>query len=94
MSQLPDAESDRSEAWVQLPTEDAVRAGGSGKQHPYEVFLGGVIARMARLLAAHPRIGPAFRQLSAELLFGPGILTRAEREMVAAVTAAAQDCVY
>jgi hypothetical protein len=49
---------------------------------------------MARLISAHPRIGPVFRQLSAELLFGPGAMTRAEREMVAAVAAAAQDCFY
>jgi hypothetical protein len=43
---------------------------------------------------AHDGIGPAFAQLSRAVLFGPGALSRAEREMVAAVTAAAQDCHY
>lgn len=85
---------DRREAWVRMPSEDEVRAAAAGRTHPYETFMGGVVARMARLLSAHPRIGPLFRQLSAELLFGPGALSRAEREMVAAVAAAAQDCVY
>ena len=86
--------SSQSEAWVGLPSEADVRTMAQGRTHPYEAYLGGVVARMARLLAAHPRIGPAFRQLSAEILFGPGALTRAEREMVAAVAASAQDCFY
>jgi hypothetical protein len=82
------------DAWVALPSEDDVRAASGGKTHPYEVFLGGRVAHMARLLMAHPQIGPVFRQLSATLLFGPGALSRPEREMVAAVSAAAQQCVY
>ena len=88
------ATSQQPEAWVQLPSEDEVRSLAGGRAHPYEAFLGGVVARMARLLVAHPLIGPAFRQLSHVILFGPGALSRAEREMVAAVAAAAQDCVY
>jgi hypothetical protein len=84
----------KPEAWVQLPSADAVRAASGGHSHPYEIFMGGVIARMSRLLAAHPLIGPAFRQLSRVILFGPGALSRPEREMVAAVAAAAQDCFY
>ena len=43
---------------------------------------------------AHDRLGPLFRQLFRELMFGPGHLDRREREMVAAVAAAAQDCHY
>jgi alkylhydroperoxidase/carboxymuconolactone decarboxylase family protein YurZ len=49
---------------------------------------------MNLLLSAHPRIGPAFWQLFSEIMFAPGALTRAEREMAAAVAAAAQDCHY
>lgn len=94
MEQANQSMKKRTEAWVRLPAADEVRAAAQGRVHPYEAFLGGVVARMARLLAAHPRIGQAFRQLSAEILFGPGALSRAEREMVAAVTAAAQDCLY
>jgi alkylhydroperoxidase family enzyme len=83
-----------TEAWIQLMPEDNVRAASAGKSHPYEAFMGGAVARMARLLMTHPNIGPAFRQLSAVVLFGPGALSRPEREMVAAVTAAAQQCEY
>ncbi len=82
------------DAWVHLPSEDDVRAASAGRVHPYEDFLGGRIAHMARLVMAHPLIGPAMRQLSAAVLFGPGSLTRAERETVAAVTAAAHQCAY
>jgi len=86
--------SQRPEAWIALPSEDDVRAAAGGQVSPYEVFLGGVIARMARLISAHPVIGPVYRQLSRTLLFGPGALSRVEREMVAAVAASAQRCVY
>jgi hypothetical protein len=82
------------DAWVNLPSEDDVRAISGGKVHPYEKFLGGHIAHMARLMLAHPTIGPAMRPLGAAVLFGPGALSRSEREMVAAVTAAAQNCHY
>lgn len=84
----------QKEAWIDLPTEDEVRAAAGGRSHPYEAFMGGRIARMGRLVFAHPAIGPAMRQLSSAVLFGPGALSRPERELVAAVTAAAQRCHY
>ena len=84
----------RAEAWIALPSEEALRADSPGPPHPYEVHLGGTIALMARLIAAHPLIGPSFRQLTRTVLFGPGALSRPEREMVAAVAASAQDCLY
>jgi hypothetical protein len=84
----------QQEAFVKLPSEDEVRDASGGQVHPYETYLGGVVARMARLLMAHPLIGPAFRQLSRAIMFGPGQLSRVEREMVAAVATAAQRCVY
>jgi alkylhydroperoxidase/carboxymuconolactone decarboxylase family protein YurZ len=49
---------------------------------------------MGRLLAAHPRIGPKFRALFAEIMFAPGALDRQERELAAAVAASAQTCFY
>ena len=49
---------------------------------------------MGRLLSAHPTIGPAFDNLYEEIMRGPGYLSRQEREMVATVAAAAQDCEY
>ena len=49
---------------------------------------------MGRLMSAHPTIGPAFGALFSQVMFAPGALTRAEREMIAGVAAAAQDCHY
>ena len=49
---------------------------------------------MGRLLAAHERIGGAMQGAFYEIMFAPGALSRAEREMLAAVASAAQDCQY
>ena len=55
----------------------------------------GFLPAMTRLVMAHSRIGPAFGQLFAQIMFAPeGKLSRAEREMVAAVASGAQDCLY
>jgi alkylhydroperoxidase/carboxymuconolactone decarboxylase family protein YurZ len=80
------------DAWVELPTEAQIRAQTPpGATHPYDF---GFVAGMMRLSRAHPTIGPAFGALFRQIMFEPGFLTRREREMVAAVTAAAQDCHY
>jgi alkylhydroperoxidase family enzyme len=85
------AEKDR-EAWVELPSEQEMLASFPA-DHPYSIGAGRVPA-MARLVAAHPGIAPYFQRLVARIMFGAGALVRAEREMVAAVAAAAQDCHY
>lgn len=54
----------------------------------------GFVGGMSRLLAAHERIGKAMQGVFYEIMFAPGALTRAEREMLAAVASAAQDCEY
>jgi hypothetical protein len=82
------------EAWVQLPSEEEFAARFGEQTHPYQILMGGVAPRMGRLIMAHDMIGQALGALSATVLFGPGALSRPEREMVAAVTAAAQDCAY
>ena len=78
------------QAWVALPDEESYRrsvpSGG-----PYDF---GFLPAMGRLIAAHPRIGPAFGALFGAIMFAPGSLSRSEREMVAAVAASAQDCFY
>ena len=81
------------EAWVRIPTEAEVMASARARpaDHPYYF---GFVAGMGRLLMAHPRIGAAFQATYGEIMFAPGSLTRAEREMVAAVTAPAQFCHY
>ncbi len=83
-----------NEAWVDLSRVgdlySAMRT--SDMRHPYDF---GFMPAMARLMAAHGRIGPAFSALFSQVMFSPdGKLTRREREMVAAVAASAQDCFY
>lgn len=83
------------EAWVRLPTDEEV--GQMVPPPPLPLSPGyafGFAANMGRLQRAHPRIGFKFSALFAEIMFAPGMLTRAEREMVAGVAAAAQDCHY
>ncbi|HEX8066070.1 MAG TPA: hypothetical protein VF520_06050 [Thermoleophilaceae bacterium] len=77
-------------AFVSLPDAEQVAA-SRPPDHPYNF---GFVANMGRLLAAHPRIGPAFQQLFAAIMFAPGFLDRQEREMVAAVAAHSQECFY
>ncbi len=81
------------EAWVKIPTEEEIRERiPAGAIHPYDF---GFVPGMARLIMAHGRIGQAFGALFAQIMFSPeGGLDRREREMIAAVTAAAQDCRY
>jgi len=81
------------EAWVRLATEEQIRARipPDAPRHPYDF---GFLAPMSRLTQAHPDIGPKFSALFAQIMFAPGALTRQEREMVAGVAAAAQDCYY
>ena len=78
------------DAWVAIPSEEDIRTvmpPGS----PYDF---GFLPAMARLQMAHPRLGPGFGMQFAQIMFEPGFLTRNEKEMVAAVAAAAQDCHY
>ncbi len=78
------------EAWVTMPDEGTVRA-YMGSGHPYDF---GFLPAMARLVSSHMRIAPFFGGLFRQIMFEPGALTRDEREMVAAVASAAQDCHY
>ncbi len=87
------AEQNVPDAWVQMPSEEQLRQfiPTDGK-FPYDF---GFLPAMTRLVMAHGRIGAAFGQLFAQIMFSPeGHLNRREREMVAAVAAAAQDCRY
>jgi hypothetical protein len=80
------------DAWIELPSEDVVRASmPAAGGHPYDF---GIVMGMSRLSRVHPTIGPAFRELFSKIMFEEGHLERWEREMVAAVAAAAQDCQY
>ncbi len=85
--------ADDQKPFITLPTDEEmrVRREGSGMKPTYNFgFIGG----MSRLLAAHERIGKALQTAFYEMMFAPGALDRAEREMLAAVASAAQDCEY
>lgn len=82
----------KKQAWVDLPTDADIHAAmPAGGPSAYDF---GFIMGMPRLRLAHRRIGALFGPLFREIMFGPGALSRAEREMVAGVAAAAQDCHY
>jgi len=72
-------DSPQPEAWIQLGRDKSVYDPGS---------------TMARLIATHRRIGRVFGPLFYEVMLGTGFLSRPEREMIAAVAAASQDCHY
>lgn len=79
--------------FIDLPSEEEVRARmpAGSSPNPYDF---GFLGDMSRLLAAHERIGAAVRGAFYQIMFAPGALDRAEREMIAAVASAAQDCEY
>ena len=79
------------EAWIELVPKETIQQEMGSAKHPYNF---GFVAGMSRLVRTHPRIGAAFGKLFAEVMFKPGRLSRREREMIAAVTAGAQDCFY
>ena len=76
------------EAWVDIAPDDGPPSPAPGR-YSFEFR-----PAMGRLLGAHDRIGPAFSALFSEIMRGDGHLSRQERETVAAVAAAAQDCYY
>jgi hypothetical protein len=78
------------DSWVAMPSEEQAR-GMLGGANPYDF---GFVTAMARLVGAHVQIAPFFGALFHRIMFGPGALSRSEREMVAAVAASAQDCHY
>jgi alkylhydroperoxidase/carboxymuconolactone decarboxylase family protein YurZ len=85
--------SDDQKPFITLPMDEEMRARSeaSGMKPVYNFgFIGG----MSRLLAAHERIGKVLQAAFYEIMFAPGALDRAEREMLAAVASAAQDCEY
>jgi alkylhydroperoxidase/carboxymuconolactone decarboxylase family protein YurZ len=84
--------TDDRRPFITLPTPEELRA--RPVSAPPSSYNFGIVAGMGSLLAAHPRIGPAMQRAFSEIMFAPGALDRAEREMVAAVASAAQDCEY
>ena len=82
--------SEPRDAWVEMPSAEDVRA-MLGRGGVYDF---GFVPAMTRLVLSHMDIAPHFGALFTQVMFAPGELERPEREMVAAVTAVAQDCFY
>ena len=90
-------EKKTTEAWVKIQSSDdmigSLPADRTAPVHAYD--FGTFFPAMARLIMAHGRIGSKFGALFGEIMFSPdGTLDRREREMVAAVASAGQDCHY
>ncbi|HEX4962963.1 MAG TPA: carboxymuconolactone decarboxylase family protein [Thermoanaerobaculia bacterium] len=83
---------DPQHAFIRLPTPEELSARPGGAKPSSYNF--GFPSGMGRLLATHERIGRAMQGAFYEIMFAPGALSRAEREMLAAVASAAQDCQY
>ena len=81
------------EAWINIPSEAEVRAQLSARsRYPYDF---GFLPAMGRLIRTHPRIAQAWIKLFGEIMWSSeSVLSRQDREMIAAVAAAAQDCHY
>ncbi len=78
------------QAWVQLSKDEDIYPPAHRGGYDFGFALG-----MSKLLRAQPRLGTAFGSMYSEVMFSPeGVLTREECELVAGVTAAAQDCYY
>ena len=93
MSTSSDQRGNAREAWVNIPSEADVRAQlPSGSRYPYDF---GFLPAMGRLIRTHPRIAQAWVKLFGEIMWSPeSVLSRQEREMIAGVAAAVQDCHY
>ncbi|PYQ59712.1 MAG: hypothetical protein DMF53_18335 [Acidobacteria bacterium] len=79
---------DHQNAFIRLVTPEELRSRPAAPKPSSYNF--GYPSGMGRLLATHERIGRAMQAAFYEIMFAPGALTRAEREMLAAVASAAQ----
>ena len=82
---------EHAEPWIDLADIEFTRDQLRKRDVSYD---GDYVPNMSRLLAAHTDIGPHFSQLYDQVMKRPGQLSPREREMIATVTAAAQDCFY
>ncbi len=82
------------DAWIELiPAEDVARAMAANPQ-ARSLYDFGFVANMARLMRTHPGIARTWGAHYLAVMDEGGALTRAEKEMVAAIASAAQDCHY
>lgn len=86
--------TETKDAWVELiPADELARAMAANPQSR-SLYDFGFVANMARLMRTHPGIAATWGRHFLAVMDEGGALTRAEKEMVAAVSSAAQDCHY
>ena len=85
------AADETKEAWVELPEIEHVERVLQTARVPLAL---GFVPRMTRLLMAHERLSLPFRKLYKNIMIDEGRFTKAQREMIAAVSSAALDCHY
>lgn len=82
------------DAWVELVAPDELARKMAANPSARSLYDFGFVANMARLMRTHPRIAVTWGAHYLSVMDEGGALTRPEKEMVAAVAAAAQDCHY
>jgi len=88
------SETKPRDAWVELIPADELGVRMAANPSARSLYDFGFVANMARLMRTHPRIAATWGAHYLSVMDEGGALTRPEKEMVAAVAAAAQDCHY
>jgi len=88
------SETKPRDAWVELISADELAIKMAANPSARSLYDFGFVANMARLMRTHPRIAATWGAHYLSVMYEGGALTRPEKEMVAAVAAAAQDCHY
>lgn len=89
------ADVDVPEAWVTLPTsEEIVERLGPPESWPDSFPPLEQFPHMGRLIMVHDRIGPRAVALFLTMMTEPEAVSRQEAELLAGISAAAQDCTY
>ena len=88
------SEARPSDAWVDLIAADELARRMATNPNARSLYDFGFVANMARLMRTHPRMAATWGAHFLAVMDEGGALTRPEKEMVAAVASAAQDCHY
>ncbi len=82
------------DAWIELASPDELARRIAAAPTGRSLYDFGFVFNMSRLMRTHPRIAATWGPHFLAVMDEGGALSREEKEMVAAVAAAAQDCHY